>query len=274
MRSPLSSGKTSFSLGERPYKAMKHDFDMFKDLCDLLEIREESRFTLFDVEQKRDGEKIGMCLWDICNALHDKSMTGELPEYIGRVVPKFTDLQTQSPSPQMKVGKKAFLTPPSRKIRDGFSSDASPSDQDDFDGSTRVLTSILTSSARKPRHAKLMDAVMMTNFCDVEEEETSVAKSPLPKIVDSFGSSVPEGMEKQKPKTRVPEEKKETKPVDCRKGLHQWEEGRRPGVPVLVLIGVSMAAGFLLSSFVSSIQRKESSRRRNRKSHYDMEGRW
>eukprot|EP00889_Picochlorum_renovo_P003627 jgi/Picre1/30657/NNA_006018.t1 len=51
-------------------------------LCDRLEIQEDSRITLTDVEQLRAGVKIGTCLWDVSNALHDKSATGELPAYV------------------------------------------------------------------------------------------------------------------------------------------------------------------------------------------------
>jgi hypothetical protein len=268
LRSPLSTTNASFSLGERPYKAMTYDFDMFMDLCDRLGIREESRFTLSEVEQKADGERIGMCLWDICNALHDKSMTGELPEYVGRIVPKFTDPPVSSPSPQMSKGKMAYLTPTSQKTRFRFSTQGGDgpedtSDHEDSDGSTRVLTSILTSSVSKSRHAKLLDAVMMTDFCD--EEEDAHVKSPLPKIVDSFGSHVQLDHVVEKEEKAVPTVRERSKEMP-------EKECEQRGLPGLILLGVSMAAGFLLSSFLSS--RRHTSKRRYRDSQYTMEGRW
>ena len=61
-----------------------------------------------------------------------------------------------------------------------------------------------------------------------------------------------------------------------RKGLDGKEKKRGGGMPGLVIIGVSMAAGFLLSSFLSSRRSNSiaSSRRRYKDSRYDMDGRW
>lgn len=273
--SPLSSNNTSFSLGERPYRAMMQDFAMFMDLCERLDIREESRFTISDVEQKRDGEKIGMCLWDICNALHDKSMTGDLPKYVGRVVPKFTDPQVSSPSPMKAGEKKAFVTPTSQKIRfrlSGDDEDEHAIGEEDPDGSTRVLASILTSNKSKPRHTKLLNAVMMTDFNDEEEDNSGSAKSPLPKVVDSLDSSAVltnrvEVITNESGELPVAEKEHHGREVDTERPAQKTQGG----LPGLVIIGISMAAGFALSSLLAS--RKVASRR-HKDSRYTMEGRW
>lgn len=209
--SPSSSRPQHISLGERPYRVMAQDYDRFCALCARLEIREDSRFSFNDVEQKVAGERIGMCIWDISNALHDKSVTGELPEYVGKVIPKFTEPNVPSPSPLKKRGSVA--RGPRHSGRDGLLTNSAPHESSyegvsqwgddsahergsdgamgkdwanrahELDASTRVLTSILTPGRGKPKHSKLLNAVMMSDFCD-EGKMGGEPTSPLPKIVD------------------------------------------------------------------------------------------
>ncbi len=209
--SPWSSRPQHISLGERPYRVMAQDYDRFCALCARLEIREDSRFSFNDVEQKAAGERIGMCIWDISNALHDKSVTGELPEYVGKVIPKFTEPNVPSPSPLKKRGPVArgvrhsgrdgmlASNTPHDDLCDGPTQwgDGSAHERDphgakgkdrgagayELDASTRVLTSILTPGRGKPKHSKILNAVMMSDFCD-EGKMGGEQTSPLPKIVD------------------------------------------------------------------------------------------
>ena len=202
------------NLGERPYKAMIQDYEKFTELCNRLDIKDDSRFTLTDVEQKRAGEKIGLCVWDICNALHDKSATGELPEYVGRSVPKFNDagrlfgrreqgreMWDRARSFERVDGRESPLKFPGQKLVFSASSPNKRKDSeedmlddlpDEMDASTRILSSILTPNKNKPRHAKLLNAVMMSDF-DTEEgeeaENVSPLRSPLPRIVDRHEAS-------------------------------------------------------------------------------------
>lgn len=180
-----SPGKQQYTcppqnLGERPYRAMLNDFEKFVELCDRLEIQEDSRITLTDVEQQRAGVKIGTCLWDVSNALHDKSATGELPAYVGRFVPKFAE------------SERVFGV---RKQEDGITEAMNLAKEFEKErvvhhlegqaegGSPDVLTSILSPNKRKPAHTKVIHAVMMSG-------DDSQAPSPLPKIVDRHTSDV------------------------------------------------------------------------------------
>ena len=79
---------------------MAQDYDRFCALWARLEIREDSRFSFHDVEQRGAGERIGLCIWDLSNSLHDKSVTGELPAWVGKVIPKFADPALQRGRPE------------------------------------------------------------------------------------------------------------------------------------------------------------------------------
>jgi hypothetical protein len=212
--SPSSSRPQHLSLGERPYRVMAHDYDRFCALCARLEIREDSRFSFNDVEQRGAGERIGLCIWDISNALHDKSVTGELPEYVGKVIPKFTEPSLTSRlspdraslSPLHKARSRAGVPANETsygsvyddrrvdggridnsrvKTTDGKEQGMSGSQHVyEMDASTRVLTSILTPGRGKPKHSKLLNAVMMSDFCDEGKMRGEEKTSPLPKIVD------------------------------------------------------------------------------------------
>ncbi|KAI8100888.1 hypothetical protein M9434_005272 [Picochlorum sp. BPE23] len=181
-----SPGKQQYTcppqnLGERPYRAMLNDFEKFVELCDRLEIQEDSRITLTDVEQLRAGVKIGTCLWDVSNALHDKSATGELPAYVGRFVPKFAEServfgvrkQEDGITEAMNLAKEFEKERVHHHDLDGQSDGGSPD----------VLTSILSPNKRKPAHTKVIHAVMMSG-------DDSQVPSPLPKIVDRHTSDV------------------------------------------------------------------------------------
>ena len=237
--SPSSSRPQHISLGERPYRVMAQDYDRFCALCARLEIREDSRFSFNDVEQKSAGERIGMCIWDISNALHDKSVTGELPEYVGKVIPKFTEPNVPSPSPLKKRGSAAH-GPRHSGRRDGVLTNTTPHgstydagtqwgddgarerDSDfvtgkertvgvyELDASTRVLTSILTPGRGKPKHSKLLNAVMMSDFCD-EGKMGGEPTSPLPKIVDRHDKGSPADTNGA---AKTPETKSKTKKND------------------------------------------------------------
>jgi hypothetical protein len=206
--SPVGRGqhsKVSLSLGERPYRVMVQDYESFCALCSRLEIREDSRFSFNDVEQKGAGERIGLCIWDLCNALHDKSATGELPEYVGKLIPKFTEPNVPSPSPmKKKLTVSKYL--PGRSPQERNHLEQMHAGQDDaqrargvengssheLDASTRVLASILTPGTRKPKHSKLLNAVMLSDFCDdgKPSRTTPERSSPLPKIVDSHDENM------------------------------------------------------------------------------------
>ena len=69
-----STGKVSTpNFGCRPYRLMLDDFERFHTLCVKLGIREDSRIFLADVEKCTSGYgiKIGLCLWDVSDALRD-----------------------------------------------------------------------------------------------------------------------------------------------------------------------------------------------------------
>ena len=225
----VASRPQHISLGERPYRVMAQDYERFCALWSRLEIREDSRFSFHDVEQKAAGERIGLCIWDLCNALHDRSVTGELPEWVGRAIPKFTEpTEERSPvrsSPQkfdpghgtaLQVGSRLRwnLSPspspgpdsspspkqrssrsPGKELLPSPSPHGSPNANSvyEMDASTRVLTSILTPGRGKPKHSKLLNAVMMSDFHDegkTEEREASESGgSPLPRVVDRHDST-------------------------------------------------------------------------------------
>lgn len=272
---------------------MVQDFEAFMELCDRLEIREECRFTMTDVDQKREGEKIGMCIWDISNVLHDKSMTADLPEYIGRIVPKFTDPEVQSPSP-MKSRNTPFLTPVSKRkipydVPVGYTSTSDMggilSDQEDMDGSTRVLASILTSNKSKPRHAKLLDAVMMTDFCDdplqnIGEKNIEGSKSPLPKIVDRLESQMNCTDDNEKQSAGCLQHARDITRDDNKR--ERIKESRQtPGdggnSAKVLIVGISIAAGYILALVLTSRKvprSRKSTQRRDIPQNHDMEGRW
>ena len=194
---------------------MAQDYDRFCALWARLEIREDSRFSFHDVEQRGAGERIGLCIWDLSNALHDKSVTGELPAWVGKVIPKFADPAVQRGSPEK--GPAVLF---GRGGDGGVTLSPSPSPSPskiEMDASTRVLTSILTPGRGKPNHSKLLNAVMMSDFCDEgkmggEEEEGKTPGSPLPKIVDRHdggkgkgkgtGTGADAGMNKGQNRTR------------------------------------------------------------------------
>lgn len=169
------------NLGERPYRAMLNDFEKFVELCDRLEIQEDSRITLTDVEQQRAGVKIGTCLWDVSNALHDKSATGELPAYVGRFVPKFTESERV-----FGVRKQGDGITEAMNLAKEFEREAVHELGDQAEGgSSDVLTSILSPNKRKPAHTKLIHAVIMSGG-------DSQVQSPLPKIVDRHSTGANE----------------------------------------------------------------------------------
>ena len=200
---------------------MAQDYDRFCALWARLEIREDSRFSFHDVEQRGAGERIGLCIWDLSNALHDKSVTGELPAWVGKVIPKFEDPAVQRGSPEKgpvvlfgRGGDCVTMSP-----------SPSPS-KNEMDASTRVLTSILTPGRGKPNHSKLLNAVMMSDFCDEGkmggEEDGKTPGSPLPKIVDRHdgkgkGKGADAGMNKGKNRTRNENQNEDQRRNETRK---------------------------------------------------------
>jgi len=293
-------------LGERPYKAMIRDYEKFTELCNRLDIKDDSRFTLTDVEQKRAGERIGLCIWDICNALHDKSATGELPEYVGRSVPKFNDAgklfgrreqgretwdrakgfeRVDGRESPLKVpGQKLVFSAPSPNKKKDSEEDMLDDLADEMDASTRILSSILTPNKNKPRHAKLLNAVMMSDF-DTEEgeevENVSPLRSPLPRIVDRHEASP--SPSKTKAAVEEQEKKKKHKESDYIVNISKFNSNKhedesrneakeRKSLSLqgwMVLIPSCAAAA--LVSFLFMKNRQQSPRRPK---YQEMHGRW
>lgn len=270
-----SPGKQQYTcppqnLGERPYRAMLNDFEKFVELCDRLEIQEDSRITLTDVEQQRAGVKIGTCLWDVSNALHDKSATGELPAYVGRFVPKFAEserafgvrTQEDGMTEAMNLAKEFEKETVQRHDLDGQTAGGSPD----------VLASILSPNKRKPAHTKVIHAVMMSG-------DGSQVPSPLPKIVDRHTSDVDEdrsGVDRDTESRKTPRSRSERRRGGDfvihmhSKNASRRENRKRPGtshgggiVGVLGLVMVSVVA----SCAVVLLKKRK-------KTTNDMHGRW
>jgi hypothetical protein len=68
-------------LGSRPYRDVISDIERFHAICEKLKIDDNSRITLADVEQRRAGTRVALCLWDISDALRARGYTAEIPEF-------------------------------------------------------------------------------------------------------------------------------------------------------------------------------------------------
>ena len=62
-------------LGYRPYRVILADFENFDTICNSLAISTDSKVTLADVEHRRSGDRIALCLWDICDALRQRGFS-------------------------------------------------------------------------------------------------------------------------------------------------------------------------------------------------------
>lgn len=71
----------SKQLGDRPYRAIIDDIEKFHSICGALGISEDSRITLADVEQRRAGMRIGLCLWHVADALRERGFTRAVPDF-------------------------------------------------------------------------------------------------------------------------------------------------------------------------------------------------
>lgn len=269
-----SPGKQQYTcppqnLGERPYRAMLNDFEKFVELCDRLEIQEDSRITLTDVEQQRAGVKIGTCLWDVSNALHDKSATGELPAYVGRFVPKFAEserafgvrTQEDGMTEAMNLAKEFEKETVQRHDLDGQTEGGSPD----------VLTSILSPNKRKPAHTKVIHAVMMSG-------DGSQVPSPLPKIVDRHTSDVDErsGVDHDTESRKTPRSRSVKRrggdfvihvhSKNASRHENSKSSGTRHGGGIVGVLGLVMVS--VVASCAMVLQKKR------KKTTNDMHGRW
>ncbi|KAL4516487.1 hypothetical protein Ndes2437A_g00634 [Nannochloris sp. 'desiccata'] len=68
-------------LGNRPYRDVISDIERFHAVCEKLSIDDDSRIALADVEQRKAGTRVGLCLWDISDALRARGYTSEIPEF-------------------------------------------------------------------------------------------------------------------------------------------------------------------------------------------------
>ena len=68
-------------LGSRPYRDVISDIERFHALCEKLSIDDNSRITLADVEQRKAGTRVALCLWDISDALRARGYTSEIPDF-------------------------------------------------------------------------------------------------------------------------------------------------------------------------------------------------
>lgn len=277
------------NLGERPYKAIVQDIERFFLLCEILNIREDSKISLSDVEQKRSGTQIGLCLWDIANAVQEKSGTEGFPVSLKTNVPDFAECeryfgyrQTNNGTPdrwtladKFETGRNSPLKFPKDSrhlVPSGFSGGEHDRDQneeydDGMDGPTQVLASILSPDKKKASHSKVINAIMMTHGEDVEKEHAVEEKSPFPKIIDTIDGHVQIDKSRDKKVTH-------SKDINHSNGhygeLEKREDGRKSMIWHQIAIFASGAVVAAMGSVVVGIVADRKRKQRVLKMH----GRW
>ena len=209
MVSPSTAGASPLNIrGERPYRAVISDMEKFIALCDLLDIKQDARITLGDVENRRAGVRIGLCLWDIVKKIHEKGDRHELPASIYYKVPPFidvdkpfgmrqTDPQSWEKSQPFATGRDSPLKMPRSMYGDQSANRSMakgmvqggyyhPEEEMDMDASTKILASLLSPNKGKPAHTKLMDALLSSESAQAGEEEESRGEEedPVVKVLD------------------------------------------------------------------------------------------
>lgn len=280
------------NLGERPYKAVVQDIERFFLLCEILNIREDSRISLADVEQKRAGTQIGLCLWDISNAIHEKSGTEGFPVSLKSNVPDFAECERyfgyrQGNTPdrwnlasKFETGRNSPIKFPKDSrhlVPSGLSGNEHRGDQteeydDGMDGPTQVLASILSPGRKKASHSKVMNAIMMTHADDVEKEdagERREEKSPFPKIIDTNDGHVKIEKSQQR-------ENKEKKELDANhaNGRHDELEKRQDGKESMLWHQIVIFASGAVVAAIGSVVFGVVADRKRKQRDMKMHGRW